>query len=225
MINLLKVIIIYVIILTLSACGVQEIITTITEKSEVEVHYTEIDNENSTQVQVNNFFDILYYYFEKTQTDFKDEIENSGNDNLADCENKASENIYLVDILEPYQANDYEAFVNGVSVMMGGMKRYNGFTLDTYGWNGQSCAIYNLNGEYSELSGMIGYIDGRTGDGDTWDVHIYTDDTLIYTCTVSPGDLPQEFSIDLNGVSKLEFRAGATNGRSGHIGFAELELN
>lgn len=224
MINLLKVIIIYVIILTLSACGVQDIITTITEKSEVEAHYTETDNENSTQVQVNNFFDILYY-FEKIHTDLKDEIENSVNDNLADHEKKASEDIYLVDILEPYQSNDYEAFANGVSVMMGGMKRYNGFTLDTYGLNGQSCAIYNLNEEYSELSGMIGYIDGRTGSGATWDVHIYADDTLIYTCTVSPGDLPQEFSIDLNGVSKLEFRAGTTNGQRGLIGFAELELN
>lgn len=130
----------------------------------------------------------------------------------------------LVDILQPYQSNDYESFANGVSVVMGGIKRYNGFTLDVYGWNGQSCAIYNLNKEYTKLTGMTGYVDGRTGDGKTWDVNIYADDRLVYTCTVSPGDLPQEFSIDVTGVTKLEFRAGSTNGFSGYIGFAELEI-
>ena len=130
----------------------------------------------------------------------------------------------LVDILQPYLSNDYEQFSNGTSVMMGGMKRYNGFTLNVYGWNGQSCAVYNLNKSYSRLSGITGYVDGRTGDGDTWDVNIYADDKLIYTCTVSPGDLPHEFSVDLTGVTKLEFRTGTTNGRSGYIGFAELEI-
>lgn len=150
--------------------------------------------------------------------------------NNSDLQNKlvsvdAQRPKFLVDILKPYQSNDYEAFVNGVSVMMGGMKRYNGFTLNVYGWNGQSCAIYNLNKEYMKLTGITGYVDDRTESGDTWDVNIYADDRMVYTCTVSPGDLPQEFSIDVTGVTKLEFRTGSTNGRSGYIGFAELKIS
>ena len=131
----------------------------------------------------------------------------------------------LVDILQPYQSNDYEVFSNGISVTMGGIKRYNGFTLDVYGWNGQSCAIYNVNKSYSKLTGIIGYVDDRIGNGETWDVNIYTDDKLVYTCTVSPGDLPQEFSINLTDITKLEFRTGSTNGFKGYIGFAELKLS
>lgn len=131
----------------------------------------------------------------------------------------------LVDILQPYQSNDYEVFSNGISVTMGGIKRYNGFTLDVYGWNGQSCAIYNVNKSYNKLTGIIGYVDGRIGNGETWDVNIYADDKLVYTCTVSPGDLPQEFLINLTGVTKLEFRTGARNGFTGYIGFAELKLS
>lgn len=131
---------------------------------------------------------------------------------------------HLVDVIQPFDSNDYEMF-NGVnSVMMGGIERFNGFTLNVYGWNGQSCAIYNLNGKYKKLTGIIGYVDGRTGDGKTWDTYIFADDKPIFECAVKPGDLPYEFDVDLTGVTKLEFRTGETNGFSGIIGFAELDI-
>ena len=131
---------------------------------------------------------------------------------------------YLVDILQPYESNDYEMFNETDTVMMGGIERHNGFTLNVYGWNGQSCAIYNLNGKYKSLTGLIGYVDGQTGDGQTWDTYILADGKSKFSCSVSPGDLPYEFNIDLTGVKKLEFRTGGTNGYHGTIGFAEIVI-
>ena len=139
---------------------------------------------------------------------------------LSDIEAKKPK--YLVDVLDPFRTDDYEVFSKGVSAKMGGVARYNGFMLNVYGWNGQSCAVYNLNKEYARLTGITGYVDGKTGDGKTWDVYIYTDDVLAFTCSVTPGDLPQEFSIDLTGVTKLEFKTSDARGFQGYIGFADL---
>ena len=132
---------------------------------------------------------------------------------------------YLVDTIDPFLSNDYEVFKEGNSAMMGGMARYNGFMLNVYGWNGQSCAVYNLDRCYTKLTGLIGYVDDRIGNGGTWEIQIYADDILALTIAVKPGDLPQEFSIDLTGVTKLEFRTPDGHGYNAHIGFAELNLS
>lgn len=149
------------------------------------------------------------------------------NSNLKQLQTKVQNETptYLVDVLQPYESNDFELFSNGESVMMGGLERNNGFTLDVYGWNGQSCAVYNVNMNYTSIEGLIGYVDGRTGDGNTYDVYIYVDDKLVSTIVVAPGKLPQEFSIDLTGATKLEFRIADARGFRGYVGFAELEIS
>lgn len=132
--------------------------------------------------------------------------------------------LHLVDVLSPYDANDFQVFQGEDIRMMGGLPRHNGFTLDVYGWNGQSRAIYNLEGKYSALSGLTAYVDGQTGSRETWTLEIFADDVSVYSRQVSPGELAQSFSIDLRGVSKLEFRVGSTNGYTGLIGFSDLVL-
>ena len=153
-------------------------------------------------------------------------VTGAGNNTLEETQPDNNEDPkYLVDVLEPFQHNDYEAFKNGASAKMGGVARYNGFMLDVYGWNDQSCAVFNINKAYTKLTGITGFVDDRIGNGNTWDVYIYTDDVLAFTCSVKPGDLPKEFSIDLTGVTKLEFKTSDGRGFQGYIGFADLKIS
>ena len=131
---------------------------------------------------------------------------------------------YLADILVPYYSNDYTAVNHGASVKMGGKTTYHSIIIGVYGWNGHSCACYNLDGNYSVLSGCVGYVDDRSGDGKTFNAEIICDGEVRYSVPVSPQDLPHEFSIDISGVKEIVFKAGDGTGHSGDIAFGEVKL-
>lgn len=131
---------------------------------------------------------------------------------------KKSKSNYMIELIPAYQSYGYTE-VTGINyVTMGGTKYYNGFYLscnsvaDTY-------ALFNLNGKYTEVSGIIGHVDGS--DGKDKKVDIYADGTLIKTFHVGYKDLPQSFTLDVSGI--LQLRVERSYGYT-QTGFCELEI-
>jgi len=81
-------------------------------------------------------------------------------------------------------------------IIMAGTKYYHGITTDNSGYG-----LYNLNGQYSQLSGMYGPADGCTTP---CKIIFYGDGNLIQELDFNGGDMPKNFSIDLTGVLQLK---------------------
>lgn len=127
----------------------------------------------------------------------------------------SSEPQNLMDVLEPYEKNGYTEKKMGEFMEMGGKRYSGGFQLGTSYYT--SYAVFNLDGQYKELSGIIGHVDG-SGDRDDV-VTIYGDGVLLKTIDIVSKDLPQEFSIKVVGVKQLIFER---SDGSVQTGFAEL---
>ncbi len=121
----------------------------------------------------------------------------------------------LMSALQPYETNGYKEKNSGEFMEMGGTRYSGGFQLGIS--IETSYAIFNLNGQYTKISGMIGHVDG-SGDSDKV-VTIFLDGVLKKTIDIPYIDLPREFSINVTGVKQLiiERSAGSTQ-----TGFAEL---
>jgi len=92
-------------------------------------------------------------------------------------------------------------------------------------------AFYNLDGKYTQLSGIVGHIDfsgsGTIGENDAGQVYdaeitIWGDDKEICTITLSANDTAKSFNESIEGVNILEFRVKC-NGNS-KVGIAEIQV-
>jgi len=120
---------------------------------------------------------------------------------------------YLLDKCPPY---DYESYWND-SFSMGGVKYNNGFYLKTFVW--QPFVLFNLSGKFSEISGMVGHVDGTAKENTT--LKIYYDGELVNEIEINWDNLPQKLSIDITGVMQLKIVND--NGFSG-VGFGEMKI-
>ena len=93
-------------------------------------------------------------------------------------------------------------------------------------------AFYNLDGKYSQLSGIVGHIDfsgsGTIGENDGGQVYdaeitIWGDDKEICTISLSANDTAKEFNYSVEGVHILEFRVKCTGNSS--VGIAEIQIH
>lgn len=121
----------------------------------------------------------------------------------------------LMSALQPYETNGYTEKNSGEFMEMGGTRYSGGFQLGTS--LETSYAIFNLNGQYTKISGIIGHVDG-SGDSDEV-VTISLDGVLKEAIDIAYIDLPRDFSINVTGVKQLiiERSSGSTQ-----TGFAEL---
>jgi len=111
--------------------------------------------------------------------------------------------VYFDDILQPYQTECkywQTAASDGRFITIAGNKYYHGVGHDDYDWN-DAVGYYNLNAQYSQLSGMYGKYDGQIKNGS---IEFYGDGRLIKTLEIKAGDMPKDFSVDLNGVLQLK---------------------
>lgn len=92
-------------------------------------------------------------------------------------------------------------------------------------------AFYNLDGKYTQLSGIVGHIDfsgsGTIGENDGGQVYdaeitIWGDDKEICTISLSASDIAKSFNESIEGVNILEFRVKC-NGNS-KVGIAEIQI-
>lgn len=92
-------------------------------------------------------------------------------------------------------------------------------------------AFYNLDGRYSQLSGIVGNIDfsgsgtiGKQDGGQVYDaeITIWGDEQEITTINLSSDDAAKEFNVSVSGVKILEFRIKC--GGNSKVGIAEIQI-
>lgn len=92
-------------------------------------------------------------------------------------------------------------------------------------------AFYNLDGRYSQLSGIVGSIDfsgsgtiGKQDGGQVYDaeITIWGDEQEITTINLSSNDAAKVFNVPISGVKILEFRVKC--GGNSKVGIAEIQI-
>lgn len=145
---------------------------------------------------------------------------------------------YLVDTIECYKSENLWRLDSREYIKMSG-KSYKhaifsqssdlGVTMFNRGYSAN--AFYNLDSQYSQLSGIVGHIDfsgsGTIGENDGGQVYdaeitIWGDDKEICTISLSANDITKEFNKSIEGVNILEFRVKC-NGNS-KVGIAEIQI-
>jgi len=133
---------------------------------------------------------------------------------------KPGADLYLPDVVPAYEvssAEEYSALKSGGkdSVKMAGVEYTNALLIHTKGGN----LLYNLNGKYTQLSGIIGHRDGGyLSDKSTTicSVEIWCDGVLRKKFDLTGDAYPEEFTVDLRGVLQLKISAIAIQGYSGN---------
>lgn len=130
------------------------------------------------------------------------------------------ERAYLGKNITAYQNGTYyqECANDGENVTIQGKKYYNGFKIGTYPDGG--FAYFNLNSEYSVLSGKAGFIEN---------VHpisyiLYGDGIVIGNITISSTE-EVDFSFDVSGVKQLQIVADGNSNYSYAVAFAEVTVS
>lgn len=107
--------------------------------------------------------------------------------------------IRLSEQVRPYQKSSYYAeYPDEGSFKMAGNQYYNGVTAHYSGAH----ALYNLDSKYEQLSGVYGPIDGTTGK--SCEINFYGDGKLLKCLESQYGDMPKDFSVNLQGVMQLK---------------------
>ena len=111
---------------------------------------------------------------------------------------------YFDQVMSAYQVSGYGSYnlasdTSAGYIQIAGVKYYHGVSQQT--WAGGTTGFYNLNGQYTQFSGIYG-----PGDGTAQDcaIKFYGDGQLISSFEFSPGDMPKDFSINLTGVLQLK---------------------
>lgn len=145
---------------------------------------------------------------------------------------------YLVDTVECYKAENLWRLDSREYMKMGGKSyKHAIFTQQSdavasmFNRAYSANAFYNLDGKYTQLSGIVGHIDfsgsgtiGKYDEGQVYDaeITIWGDDKEICTISLSANDTTKEFNQTIEGVNKLEFRVKC-NGNS-KVGIAEIQI-
>ncbi len=107
--------------------------------------------------------------------------------------------VYLLDVCKPYQSSCYTEFVNGETFSMGGKEYTNGFVFND---DSNEFALFNVDGNYSALSFILGRIDG-TGIHDA-KIKLYCDGVLAREVSVKGDALPEKVIVDITGVNQIK---------------------
>jgi hypothetical protein len=89
-----------------------------------------------------------------------------------------------------------------------------GFTSDGSAWVSSASAFYNLNGQYTSLSGFYGPRD-NTDIGSSATLTIFGDERTLATFQVRAGDPIRPFTIDVNGVTQLRLEYSWSGNNTG----------
>ncbi|MCC8160608.1 MAG: hypothetical protein LIO53_04725 [Oscillospiraceae bacterium] len=127
---------------------------------------------------------------------------------------QTSGSTYLMEVCPPYETSSF----SDNSFYMGGEKYSNGFF--TWFWD-YGCALFNLNGKYSELECYVGHVDGSGNCVMT--ASFYVDGSLVYEIDVEPDELPQKVSVPLNYGLQLKIKTNV-NCQDGKIGIGNITV-
>lgn len=125
---------------------------------------------------------------------------------------------YLLDVCPPYESRGYDA---PASFKMAGQTYTHGFILDE-GYN-NAHALFNLNGKYDVLEFDLGHIDGSAMDDAT--IEIYLDGDIVEVIDVEAQDMPQHFTISLDGALQMKIAHSNYTVSYPEYGFANVVLH
>ena len=129
----------------------------------------------------------------------------------------------LLEVCMPYRISKGTTYLGTKSQYfnMAGKKYTDGFVLYDASSN-NSTVFFNLDGKFSEMSCVVGHIDGQETN-DT-NVNIYLDGNLFDTITVKGNELPKNISIPCKDVLQLQIKLEDPNGKSNYadIGFGNI---
>jgi hypothetical protein len=110
-----------------------------------------------------------------------------------------------------------------VEVTIMGITYRNGFTTDGSAWVSSASAFYNLNNQYTSLTGFYGPRD-NTDSGSIATLTITGNGRTLATHQVRANDPIREFTIDVSGVSLLKFEFSWSGNNTGRR-FAVVDMN
>ncbi len=120
----------------------------------------------------------------------------------------------MLKLVPAYDSRYYDAFSESNFLTMGGEQYFDSFKLRYDGY-----ALFNLNEEYTKISGKIGRIDNSSMDNTT--VTFFLDGNLVKTIEVIAQDLPKDFVLDIAGASQLKI---VKSNSGAEIGFGYLKI-
>ena len=129
---------------------------------------------------------------------------------------------YMPDIVPAYQVygnySEYSALRDGgvQNFSMGGVRYVDGMT---FHWGGGAVcwAVYNLNGQFTSLSGVLGTVDGQIGhrqDGGSV-FRVFADSRMVFELFLSNDMHPRDLSINVAGVNQLKIELTDSMGTIG----------
>lgn len=131
------------------------------------------------------------------------------------------ESQYLLDVCPPYQDNrfDFVTQTDGTSFNMAGQKYTNGMKTKYYYDSDHPYALFNLNGQYSTMSFVLGHVDDQSmHDGK---VLIYLDGKLLDEYEILSENLPSRVTVSLNNALSMKI---VVEGQYGACGIAEITV-
>ena len=136
---------------------------------------------------------------------------------------KPGEVSYMTETIQPYKNYGVRIYNldNSKKFSMAGVGYNSGYS---FGGHITTYLLFNLNGEYSEISGTLGAISWDTTL--TRDLNIYLDGKLYKSISVDPNNLPEDITIPVDEVMQLKLESpyygrGGTNGDT-YIGFGNV---
>jgi hypothetical protein len=129
---------------------------------------------------------------------------------------------YITDILSAYQDSGWNTFKEYSALKSGGAERFemggitytNGFTII----GRDAWAVWNLNSQFSSLSGVLGRVPCRQDVASGTVIQVWMDGILRDEWAVSADMLPRNVTLDLRGVNQLKIEIVGWNGGTFGVG-------
>ena len=124
---------------------------------------------------------------------------------------------YLTETLAPYNTSNISIFKldNSRKLNVTGVEYRTGYQ---FGY--KSSMIFNLNGQYSEIKGIIGHSGTSTTKGEK-KLDIYFDGTLYDTIVIDLLELGKEITIPVSGVNQLRLESSPSHDL---LGFGDVTI-
>ena len=197
---------------------------------------TVLNNQNVVTVNVNgqevsvspdeyqNLYDNLKKEYDDLLQKYQSVSDNVSHEDNSNAGNSsvAKESDCIGDKILAYYSNSYYkefALTDGETFSMAGKKYMVGFTICA---QSDAEAVYNLDGKYETLSGLVGTLDGI---GENAVYCIYGDGVLLNTIEVIGAAIPQEFNVNVKDVKQLRIISTGNAMHYGpNVGFANVIL-
>lgn len=137
--------------------------------------------------------------------------------------NTGEVNVALTEIIKPFSKDNAKVIAKDgdkQKFTLGGKEYNNGLLFDTYYTPYSGHANFNLEGKYTNLTGLL----GADQEGVTVKVDFIGDGNLLQSYDIVSGQLPVNVNLNVTGVRLLEIKFEKIDGKYGttHTGFADI---